>query len=73
MARNLARAEGHLHQAAQAAPFFKRQVAVSLAHGDPGHSRCRTWFVNLALPKTQVALELARGRVLFPSGGGAGS
>ena len=44
--RDLADAQAHLHQAAQAASLFKREVAVSLSHGDPGHSRCRTWFVS---------------------------
>src|SRR5512132_3845190 len=44
--RDLAAAQTHLHQAAQAA-LPKREVAVSRSHGDPGHSRCRTWFVDL--------------------------
>ena len=46
-AGDLALAHAHLHQAAQAASLFKREVAVCLSHGDPGHSRCRTWFVSL--------------------------
>jgi hypothetical protein len=45
---NLSDAQIHLHQAAQAASLLKRKVAEFLSHGDPGHSRCRTWFVNLA-------------------------
>src|SRR5512147_84495 len=45
--RDLAAAQTHLHQAAQAASLLKREIAVSRSHGDPGHSRCRTWFVNL--------------------------
>src|SRR5512135_1394495 len=45
--RDLAAAQPHLHQAAQAASLHKREVAVSRSHGDPGHSRCRTWFVDL--------------------------
>jgi hypothetical protein len=46
-AGDLALAHAHLHQTAQAASLFKCEVAVSLSHGDPGHSRCRTWFVRL--------------------------
>ena len=46
-AGDLALAQAHLHQAAQAASLLKREVAVCLSHGDPGHSRCRTWFVSL--------------------------
>ncbi len=46
-AGDLGYAQTHLHQTAQAASLIKRQVAVSRSHGDPGHSRCRTWFVSL--------------------------
>src|SRR5512132_1973661 len=42
-------AKTHLHQAAQTASLLQTEVAVSGSHGDPGHSRCRTWFVDLAL------------------------
>src|SRR5512143_801786 len=45
--RDLAAAQTHLHQPTQAAALLKREVAVSRSHGDPGHSRCRTWFVDL--------------------------
>ena len=48
---DLADAQAHLHQAAQAASLLKAEVAVSLSHGGPGHSRCRTWFVSLRRPK----------------------
>src|SRR5690606_13074016 len=44
---NLADAQAHLHHAAQAASLLEAEVAVSLSHGDPKHSRCRTWFVSL--------------------------
>src|SRR5512132_2122000 len=36
------------HQAAQTASLLQTEVAVSRSHGDPEHSRCRTWFVDLA-------------------------
>jgi hypothetical protein len=52
--RNLAAAQTHLHQAAQAASLLKREVAVSHSHGDPGHSRCRTWFVDLRFAKLRA-------------------
>jgi hypothetical protein len=45
---NLADAEPHLHQAAQAASLLKFKLRVVRPHGNPGHSRCRTWFANLA-------------------------
>ena len=41
-AGDLALAHTHLRQAAKTASLFKREVAVCLSHGDPGHSRCRT-------------------------------
>jgi len=36
---NLTDAQIHLHRAAQAASLLKREVAVCLSHGDPGHNR----------------------------------
>ena len=47
-ASDLARSKAHFDHAAQAASLIKREVAVFGSHGDPGHSRCRTWFGNLA-------------------------
>ena len=46
-ARDLRLRKLHLHQAAQAATFLKRKLALSLSHGDPGHTGCRTWNWNL--------------------------
>ena len=47
-ASDLPRSKAHFDHAAQAASLIKREVAVFGSHGDPGHSRCRTWFGNLA-------------------------
>ena len=47
-AGDLASPKTHLHKAAQAASLIKSEVTVLRSHGDPGHSRCRTWFANLA-------------------------
>src|SRR5512134_269387 len=47
-AGDLADAKPRLHQAAQAASLLKFKVRVLRSHGDPGHSRCRTWFANLS-------------------------
>src|SRR5512132_915963 len=65
--RDLTEAKTHLHQAAQTASLLQTEVAVSRSHGDPGHSRCRTWFVDLAtgkMTKYQVNCDsrMARGR-----------
>lgn len=35
-------------QAAQTASLINREMSEFVFHGDPGHSRCRTWFENLA-------------------------
>ena len=59
---DLADAEAHLHHAAQAASLLKAEVAVSLSHGDPGHSRCRTWFVDLARFSDRIS-ALGKGRL----------
>lgn len=44
---DLADAQAHLHHAAQLTSLVKAEVAVSRSHGDPGHSRCRTWLADL--------------------------
>src|SRR5512134_3666856 len=56
-AGNLADAKPRLHQAAQAASLLKFKVRVLRSHGDPGHSRCRTWFASLA---PSASLDVAR-------------
>jgi hypothetical protein len=55
--RDLADAQAHFHHAAQAASLLKAEVAVSLSHGDPGHSRWRTWYVNLINTFRKMALS----------------
>jgi hypothetical protein len=55
-AGDLTRSEAHFHQAAQTASLFKCEVTVSDSHGDPGHSRCRTWFGNLG-PSSRITVE----------------
>jgi hypothetical protein len=54
---DLVDAKPHLHQAAQAASLLKVKVRVCRSHGDPGHSRCRTWFANLR-PAGEMFLSL---------------
>jgi hypothetical protein len=52
---DLADTEPHLHQAAQAASLLEFEVRVVRSHDDPGYSRCRTWFANLARSKGWLA------------------
>ena len=67
--RNLTAAKTHLHQAAQAASLLKREVAVSRSHGDPGHSRCRTWFVDLRARWPRPGSGVAAGSTTSSSNG----
>ena len=55
---NLPGTKAHFYQAAQAAALFKTEMIVFDSNDDPGHSRCRTWFGNLAY--REIAQELAR-------------
>jgi hypothetical protein len=60
-AGDLAHSKANFHQAAQAASLIKREVTVFCSHGDPGHSRCRTWFENLA---SAIIAQVAQSRAL---------